>query len=251
LPREFVIQERTLGRGVSALEHLGWEILDKLKGLEVPELDLDEENGWVRVRISGPDEEVAENIITRLYGKVPSIHEVKEGDEFRGFLVDVGKVGYGLYFKSFVEDKDALYPLYQMRKQLVDGKKAPARAIAKAYGLIDGIALQLRVIKVEPDGVSVEISPRQLGVIKSVVYQELEALFIVGATPKEIDRALIRTGHKRDVRVRRLAFLSHMLICKRGTQARGLIPRLGPHLPGAVFSTFTWSKVRDLHKANF
>ncbi len=251
MPREFIIQERTLGKGVSVLEHLGWEILEKLEGLEVPELDLDEERGWVKVRVAGPDEEAAENLLIRLYGRVPSIHEVKEGDEFRGYLVDVGKVGYGLYFKSFLEDKDALYPLYQMRKQLVDGKKVPTRAIARAYGLMEGLALQLRVIKVEPEGVSVEISPRQLGLIKSIVYQELEALFVVGATPKELERALLRTGHKRDVRVRRLSFLSHMLICKRGTQAKGLIPRLGPHLPGAVFSTFIWSKVRDLYKANF
>ncbi len=251
MSKEFLIQERTLNRGVHVLEHLGWEILERLKGLDVPELDLDDEGGWVKVRVSGPDERVAENIITRIYGRVPSITEVKEGDEFRGFLIDVGKVGYGLYLKSFIEDKDALYPLFEMRRQLADGHKVPARAIAKAYGLIDGIALQLRVTKVLPEGVYVELSPRQLGVIKGIIFQELDGLFVVGATPKELDRALIRTGHKRDVRVRRLSFLSHLLICKRGTQARGLIPRLGPHLPGSVFSILSWSRVKDLVRGNF
>ncbi len=248
MTRALLIQERIpedLPRE-DILEELGWEMLSYMRGLEIPELDLDTEGGWVRVSLSGPDEGIAENLIIKTYGKLPSIREVKVGDTFKGFLTDVGKVGFGVYFKAFREEKDALYPLFEMRNQLVRGRKLPARKIARAYGFVDGLALELKVLRKEEDGVYVSLSPKQAAMIRGWVNRGRDVLFIVKATPKQIKRALIRTGHKRDVSIVRTAFLSHALVCKPGTQAKGLIPRLGPHLPGAVFSAFSPARVEDL-----
>ena len=247
MSRSFFIQERIL-EGIpadDALEELGWEILDLLKGLEVPELDLDLEEGWVRVTLSGPDEGVAENLLMRAYGRLPEVREVCVGDPIRGFITDLGRVGYGIYFKAFLGGKDALYPLFEMRRQLAGGRKLPARRIAKAYGLVDNLALELRVFRKDEKGIYVSLSPRQLATLRGWINRRSDVLFVVGATPKQLRRALLRTGHRGDVRVVRTSFLSHALVCKRGTQARGLIPRLGPHLPGAVLSAFSPTRVME------
>lgn len=248
MTRTLLIQEYML-KGLpqeDILEELGWEILSHLKGLEVPELDLDIEDGWVRVTLSGSDEGIAQNLIVKTYGKLPSIKDVRVGDLLKGFITELGKVGYGIYFKAFKESKDALYPLFEMRKQLARGRKLPARKIARYYGFVNGLALETRVIRVDDGGVYVSLSPKQIAMIKSWIKRKRDALFVVGATPKQVRRALIRTNHRRDVSIVRTSFLSHILICKPDTQAKGLVPRLGPHLPGAVLSVFSPPKIVEL-----
>lgn len=247
MTRTFLIQER-VPKGhpqEDILEELGWEILEYLKGLKVPELDLNVENEWIRVTLSGPDEGIAENLIIKTYGKLPSIEDVKMGDLLKGFIADLGKVGYGIYFKAFKEEKDALYPLFEMRNQLAKGKKLSAKRIAYAYGLVDDLALELRVIRLDEEGVYVSLSPKQIAMIRGWINRGREILFVVGATPKQVRRALLRTNHRRDVSVVRTSFLSHALICKPDTQAKGLIPRLGPHLPGVVLSAISPLRIEE------
>ncbi len=246
MTRSFIIQER-IPRELhqrKLLEELGWEILERLEGLDVPDLDLDIEDGWVRVTLSGQDEGIAENLLTRFYGKIPDLDKLEIGDTFKGFITDLGKVGYGIYFKISTSKKDALYPLFKMRDQLVRGKKISARRIAKIYGFINDMALELELIKKEENGVYVALSPRQLSMLEDWIKRGSDILFIVGATPKQIRRALLRTGHRRDVRVVRMSFLSHALVCKKGTQAKGLIPRIGPHLPRAIFSVLSVGRAK-------
>ncbi len=248
MTRSFIIQERIPKElpQRKLLEELGWEILERIEGLEVPDLDLDIEDGWVRVTLSGPDEGVAENLLDRFYGKISDLDELRIGDTFKGFITDLGKVGYGIYFKISASRKDALYPLFKMRYQLARGKKISARRIAKIYGFIDDMALELELVKKEEDGVYVALSPRQLSILEGWIRRSSDVLFIVGATPRQIRRALLRTGHRRDVRVVRMSFLSHALVCKKGTQAKGLIPRIGPYLPKAILSVLSVERIKGL-----
>ncbi|RDD53941.1 MAG: DUF2110 family protein [Candidatus Korarchaeota archaeon NZ13-K] len=254
LTRDFFIQERLL-KGIRAdpfLEELGWEIMHRLSGMEIDSLDLDiEEDGWVRVRVSGKDEGIAENLLCRVYGRLKRAADVKTGELFKGFITDLGKYGYGIYFKAFLDKKDGLYPLYEVRRQWVDGRRLPLRRIAKLYGLIDGLSMELSLMKRDEKGIYVSISPRQVQTIRSLVRRGRDILFIVGATPKQVRRALIKTGHSRDVSLTRTSFLSFMLVCKPGTQARGLIPRLGPHLPGAGLSAIHSDELGELRGATF
>jgi len=53
-------------------------------------------------------------------------------------------------------------------------------------------------------------------------------------------------GHGRDaVRVESLGLLEHALICKLGTDAVGLVPKLGPHMPTAVLAPFSPRRIRQ------
>ncbi len=248
MTRRFIIQERIPDNFPleKLLEELGWEILKRLEGLDVPDLDLDLKDGWVQVTISGPDEGIAENLIIKSYGKMPEFNKLKVGDVFKGFIVDLGRVGYGIYFKVSDSGKDALYPLFKMRSQLAKGRKLSVREIIRAYGLVNDLALELELIKKDEKGIYVALSPRQLSMIENWIRRGIDVLFVVGATSKQVRRALLRTGHRRDVSMIRTSFLSHALVCKRGTQAKGLIPRLGPYLPRAILSVLSTTRVKEL-----
>ncbi len=248
MTRSFIIQERIPDSLPTErlLEELGWEILERLKGLDVPDLDLELRNGWVQVTLSGSDEGIAENLLIKSYGRMPELDKLEVGDTFKGFIIDLGKVGYGIYFRISTSDKDALYPLFKMRSQLARGRKVSSRKIIKVYGLINDLALELELISRDEKGLYVALSPKQLSMIESWVRREIDVLFVVGATPKQVKRALLRTGHRRDVSIMRTSFLSHALVCKKGTQAKGLIPRLGPYLPRATLSVLSAMRVKEL-----
>lgn len=252
LTREFFIQEMIPeDLNVDAiLEELGWEIMHLMRGIEIETLDLDIEDSWVKVRVSGADEGAAENLISRTYGKLKRAEEARVGESLKGFITDLGEVGYGIYFKAFI-GKDCLYPLYEMRRQLVDNMKLSTRAIANIYGFMNDMSMEINVTKIDEKGIYISLSPKQVRMIRDMVNMGREILMIVRATPKQVKRALNRTGHSRDVSLIRKSFLSHMLICKRKTQAKGLIPRLGPYLPGAKFSTISKDKFSKLTEVNF
>jgi len=240
--REFVVAEKVYGRGIQRkLELLGWEMLGRLEGLEVDKLDLKiVKRGWVKVSIEGEDEAVASSILKRAYGEVPSMEEVREGTVLRGFAVDVGKVGYGLYVDAFLEDKDALFPLYEMRRLLSRGRKLPARMLMRLYGIVENRPIQVLIKKVQRGEVEVTLSDDQISEFRRWLRRKLDVLVVTGATDREVRRALIRTDHLRDViKIERLAFLAHALVCKSDTDAKGLIPEVGPHLPGSKLGVFS------------
>ncbi|MEM0016933.1 MAG: DUF2110 family protein [Candidatus Korarchaeum sp.] len=253
LVREFYIQER-ISKGIRVdhvLEELGWEIMQKLSGMEIESVDLDVENGWVKVKVSGSDEGIAENLICRVYGRLKRAADLRPMEVFKGFITDLGGVGYGVYFKAFLDEKDGLYPLYEMRRQLVDGRKLSVRTIAKLYGLVDDLSLEIRLMKYDENGIYVSISHRQVRTLKNFIRKGRDILFIVRATPRQVRRALLKTGHSRDVSLVRNSFLSFTLVCKPDTQARGLIPRLGPYLPGARLSAIHSNQFNELLSTTF
>lgn len=253
LTREFFIQERIF-KGIRAdhvLEELGWEIMQKLSGMEIDSLDLDVENGWVKVKVSGSDEGIAENLLCRVYGRLKRAGDSKPMESFKGFITDLGEIGYGIYFKAFLDEKDGLYPLYEMRKQLVDGRKLSVRTIARLYGLVNDLPLEIYLMSYDEKGIYVSISHRQVQTLKKFIRKGRDILFIVRATPKQVRRALLKTGHSRDVSLVRTSFLSFMLVCKPDTQAKGLIPRLGPYLPGATLSAIHSGRFNELLSTTF
>lgn len=253
LAKEFFIQER-ISKGVTSkhvLEELGWEIMRQLSGMEIDSLDLDVEDGWVKVEVSGNDEGIAENLICRTYGRLKRVSDLKPGETVKGFITGLGEFGYGIYFKAFLDERDGLYPLYEMRRQLVDGRKLSVRKIARLYGLLNDLSMEIYPMKHDEKGIYVSISHRQAQSIRNFVRRGRDILFIVRATPKQVRRALLKTGHARDVSLVRTSFLSFMLICKPNTQAKGLIPRLGPYLPGATLSAIHSDRFNELLRDNF
>ncbi|HDZ35492.1 MAG TPA: DUF2110 family protein, partial [Thermococcus sp.] len=75
---------------------------------------------WVKVSITGEDEEISANLVREEFGEVPyKLSAVKEGETYRGRFIDLGKVGYGAYIDIGIfrpRPKDALLPLYYLKE---------------------------------------------------------------------------------------------------------------------------------------
>lgn len=208
---------------------------------------------YAEVILEGEDEEIAKNIIIKNYGTPRSIGDLQEGDVIYGRFREVGEVKFGLFIdcgiKSTTQSIDALYPLYEMREQLVQGKKVSLVNMVRAYGFIDNLPMFFEVVKKQVLGskVWVKLSVESLDWLNSALKERKEALIICGTTRNKIKQALIKSNHTEDIEViERIGLLEYRLICKRGTRADGLIPELGYLLGRAKIGAQVPNRVKEL-----
>ena len=166
------------------------------------------------------------------------------GDTYRGFVVNSGEVGYGLYLDLGIispQRVDGLYPLHRMRSQLADGGGVQSlRQIARRFCLHDGLPLRVRIEGFENAGkVTLALTDRQESHFKDWERYPFDRVVVLGSTINSVRRAIERTGLAKDVvRVERLSLASTILICKLGTEAPGVISELGPHLATAKLYSY-------------
>ena len=94
-------------------------------------------NNHILLKIDGNDEEFTGNAIAKEYGTVPNFDDLETGSIYSAQLVDVGKVGYGLYANIGVNQPkivDTLLPLHRLRTQL-RMHNSPIRAISSSLVL--------------------------------------------------------------------------------------------------------------------
>ena len=235
---EVVIPEKVYGDR-SGFDKLNRKLRSLLADLEVEwKLSATTKN-WVKVSLSGEDEEVSANLVREEFGEVPySLRNVEAGKTYRGRFIDLGKVGYGAYVDIGIfkpRPKDALIPLYYLKKTFGD---KPVRQMIREFGWVDNLPVEVEVTNIEFGAREVELafSERQLKTIKDWLSDGYDKLFITGTISEKVEEALIKMGHGRDVkRMEELGLMETLLVLKKGTQAPGIIKEIGPHLKGAVF----------------
>ena len=225
------------------------------EGLEVTVHSVEQnQRGWVRVGLSGEDEEVFLSLLEKEFGlTLNSMESLVSGRVLRGKIVDSGSVGYGLYVDLGITqpaETDALVPLRVLRIQLANGQKVSLREIVRAFCLYDNLNLEVVLTEIDQDKSIVEahLSDFQLSAFSEWENTYLERLILVGATNSQVRNSISRSGHKRDVlRVENLGVLENSVTCKLGTHARGLITELGGLLDGVSFHVFLPRNACILH----
>jgi hypothetical protein len=134
-----------------------------------------------------------------------------------------------------------------LQAQLVDGRKVALRKIGELFGFCENLPINIKVTHASEaeSRIEAELSMRQLE--KYGIWQEalLDKLLIIGATLHEVEDVMEHTHLKRDViSVESLGMFEHALTCKLGTDAVGLIPRIGRKLPNSTFSIFNARRIR-------
>ncbi|AFK22274.1 DUF2110 family protein [Pyrococcus sp. ST04] len=192
---------------------------------------------WVKIVVDGEDSEVSINLIKEEFGEIPvSLSNVEEGQILTGRLVDLGKVGYGVYVDIGIlkpRIKDALIPLYWLKRTF--GEK-PVRQMIREFGWVDYLPVEVKIEKVEKLAQEIEahLTDRWIKKIKGWTSDKYDKLFIVGTISENIEKALVETGHSRDVRrIEELGLMETMLILKKGTHAPGIIKEIGPYIKPA------------------
>ena len=225
-----------IGRCRTFLEN---ELNSLVSGLEV-EVRIGEISGrgWIKIDVEGEDETVAINQMQRIYGIVPSsLDALRLPQIVSGDVVDSGKVGYGIYVDIGLQEPapvDVLVSLHKLRAQLADGEKASLRRIVETYCLANDLPISLRLLKLDTRAtrVEAEFSDRQVKVFRGWAKDGLDRILALGVSRRDAEEVVGKTGLGRDLAgIESLGSFEQCFVCKLGTQAPGIIGRLGRGLP--------------------
>lgn len=214
--------------------------------------------GWVQIEVSGEDEVAALTLLERDVGLTPgSVNALSKFDTARGKVFFSGgtnlaverllRVDMGIRApKSY----DAFLPLQTLRAQLADGRKLPLLKLIGLFCLCDQFPIEVKITQ-EADshktGVEAELSEVQLAQFDSWIRSGFDRLVIFGAFLPDVEAAVNRAKHVRDVlQIASLGILEQVILCKLGTDAVGLISTLGRFLPFARLTPFSPKKIRHV-----
>jgi len=210
-------------------------------------------HGWIRVSISGEDEKVAIHYLDKEIGFCPtSIDNLQQFSVIKGRLLDVEKSKNELYIDIGVFSPtmiNATIPLRHLQTQLVDGRKLALKKIIKLFGFCKNLPLLVKIYKINKEKNEIEaiLSENQLNLYDKWIKSLLDRLIILDVGQNEIQQALRKTQIIRDiVQIENLGLFEHAVVCKLGTDAAGLIPKIGKTLRNATFNIFASKKIFDL-----
>ena len=225
--------------------HLGglkvkWKILGKVFG------------GWVQISLLGEDEGIAANYLIQKIGLCPiSLDAVKKNSTLKGYIHNIGRdskrlsLDVGVFQPKIVP---AIIPLINLQKELAEGRRATLRTIVDLFGFCEGLPVEIKVDSLDENktNINASLSSEQINIYH--VWQEslLQRLLVVHSSLQEIEMVLKHSKLYRDViDVESLSFFAHALTCKLGTDAAGLIPKIGKNLKNARFSLFNPMLLRN------
>jgi len=211
---------------------------------------------WVQVEVAGEDEVAALKLLDHEIGLAPiSVKNVSRSSVLSGKVVNSTKSRTGLHVDIGVfepENYCAVVSLWRLQAQLSDGMNLEFQRLAELFCLCDYMPVEVKILEGlnhERGFWEAELSEAQLSSFSGWLDSNLDRLIVLGASRSEVEGAVERARHLRDViRIETLGPFEHMIACKLGTEAVGLIPRLGPYLRIANLVPFSARRIKQLVK---
>jgi hypothetical protein len=231
--------------------------IDDLLKSEFENLDVDVKilgnagGKWLKVSISGEDEVIATSYINKKIGTCPiSIKKIEKFSVLKGYISKIDNanqeimVDVGVFEPKIIQ---AAISLTYLQAQLADGKKIDMQKICEIYGFKENLPLTIKVIRLseeENEGLQAELSQLQIEKIRLWQHSLLDRLIILGATLSEVETVLERTRLNRDILgIEDLGMFEHALTCKLGTDAAGLVSKVGRYMRNSRFIVFNPKKL--------
>jgi len=209
--------------------------------------------GWIQLEVSGEDETAALSLLDREIGLAPvSLDKLKKFSVMRGKVVFSSKSEKELYVDLGVFSPkvlDAVLSGKRLCAQLTDGKEVPLQELVELFCLYDNVPLEVKIVQgVEEANKNVEagLSEAHFSLFSRWVRCRFDRLVILGSLFSDVERAVKFSRHSRDViKIESLGVLEQVVLCKLGTDAVGLIPKLGRYLKSAVLVPFSPKKILE------
>jgi hypothetical protein len=187
-------------------------------------------NGWARIEIDGPDSEIMEELIINEYGLA---HTDARDIEIQGVYESIitGSNAQGLEFDVGLEKPShakCLVPATHLITQLADGKSIPCREIIEDYCLFPGVRFSVRIARKTENEIEAWLADSQIERLSSWVTTGLDRIEIFDCYKQEVEGAIIKARLPRDIiSADQITLTVQSITCKLGTDAVGLIPKLG------------------------
>jgi hypothetical protein len=206
-------------------------------------------NRWIQVDLLGEDETIATSYINKEFGTCPgSLKHIEASSVLKGYISKIDtnkpelKVDVGVFEPKVAY---ATIPLACLQTQLLNGRDVGLKKIMEIYGLAEGLPLRVKASYVNSEGqeLQAELSADQVEKFHFWQQSLLDRLIILGASEDAVKVVLERTRLNRDViEVEALGMFEHALTCKLGTDAAGLIPRVGRYMRNSILIVFDAEK---------
>ena len=193
--------------------------------------------GWIQISVSGEDENVALRYLDDRIGLCPaSLDNINRFSTIKGRITNLDKsrnelrVDMGVFSPSIY---DAVIPLARLQAQLVDGRKISLKEIVELFGFCENLPFTVKIDSVDRDKslIEAEVAEKQRRQYIAWTESLLDRLFILGTSLSGIELAVEEAGFNRDVvNIEPLGGFEYAVVCKLGTDAVGLIPKLGSAL---------------------
>jgi hypothetical protein len=203
------------------------------------------------INIHGQDENFIFNLLQKEIGTIIEFKDVKEGQLYKGTMVDVGKVGFGIFVDCAILNPktDVLINLYSLRTQLCNGKEKSLRQIVKAYDFINHFPVYVRITKVDKldNKLQGELDQKSLNLFKKILKENIEGVFLSGDTKGQFKKVLIKKGHLQDIiSIKRFGFLENLVLLKKDSDAPGIIAHIGRELKNCKLSALRPARIKKM-----
>lgn len=214
-----------------------------IKGLKVEIENVETEDNWVKITFSGEDERIFLNYLERSVGLCPiDIQNIKKSILAKGYITNLGESDNEITVDIGVINPKKVFAtitLQKLQAQLADGRKLALKKIIELYGLCENLPITIKIIALEGNCIEAMLSETQLSIYKEWVKSLLDRIIVIGSSKSEIERALKRAGCQNDViGIEPIGSFENCIICKLGTNAVGIIPKIGRHLSETSLSIF-------------
>lgn len=203
------------------------------------------------ILISGPEEVFISNMLKKKVGTIIEFEKVEVNDVYKGVLIDVGKIGFGIFVDCAIlnPNVDVLLNLYDLRTQLCKGRNMSLTEIISNYDFIDHYPVYVKIASINKEKEQIQgvLDNQTLEIYVKLIRENLEGVFMSGETKGQLKKALVKTGHFRDiVSIERYGFLENIVILRENTTAPGIIADIGKHLKNCKLSAIRPERIKKL-----
>ena len=228
------------------LKHVDQNLKSEFKDLNVETKILGTTSrGWIQISLSGQDETPALHYLSDRIGFCPNtLENINKFSIMKGRVATLRTdesglhVDVGVFSPQIIE---ATISLRRLQAQIGEGRKTPVKKITRLYGLCKNLPITVKILHIDNDHgyIEAELADSQQKQYRDWTESLLDRLLILGASQDEIELTLEKARLNRDViDIEPLGMFEHAVVCKLGTDATGLIPKIGKRLRASFFSVF-------------
>jgi len=221
----------------------GLDVSVKLEGVS--------SNGFVKIGVQRSDSEVFTELIKRELWLAPSdLSEVEVHDNFKAYVkkIDPNRQSIEVQIGPVSAQFKSEIPRESLMAQLCDGRSILVDKIARTYCIQEDVPLLVRITFIDPDRRRIEawISDDQISRFDQWRRQRFHRIIAIGGFQDELREAMRLSKVEGDViELEELAMTAHCLVCKLGTDAPGVIAKIGRYISNFKLHAFLPERVEE------
>jgi hypothetical protein len=187
-------------------------------------------NGWARISLSGEDSEILAELVEKKFGRAHTdLQAIETPGVYEGIITDSNRNGLevdlGIEAPSHL---NCTVPTGNLTAQLADGKAAQCREVVESYCLSPGVRISVRITKKGPNEIEAWLSDLQMDLLSDWITTGLDRIQAFDCYKQDAESAIVKANLARDIiSIDPITLTVQSIVCKLGTDAIGLIPKLG------------------------